>query len=262
MSALLLPSLTLAALSSLLVTGTLTPTKADLDLLLLWITPLSPIFCVDKGWFLLWLDYHLFIDTSQTGMATPVNYSYVATSGLLALRVEWLNNAPSPCSISLSWLSWRGNTTASSIIPSTAFSPFVSPADAAAAALRARVTAPPWAWSTYGAGTFWTHVHMPSALAIQVTLVKPSTGAQLGFVQVYELSDPAIVRVLGHGYDGSPYTDSSVSAWKGAACTTSLASTIDANKNVHLLATTNGTDCSELALFIPLAPRGEYCSSG
>ena len=73
----------------------------------------------------------------------------------------------------------------------------MSPADAEVAALRARVAVPAWAWGTYAPGTFWTHVQLPSALAVQATLVRPSSGASLGAVLVFPNANPAVVRVPG-----------------------------------------------------------------
>ena len=131
----------------------------------------------------------------------------------------------------------------------------MSPADAEVAALRARVAVPAWAWGTYAPGTFWTHVQLPSALAVQATLVRPSSGASLGAVLVFPNANPAVVRVQGHGYDGSTYTESSVSAWKGADCTTTLGSTVAAGGSLVLLATANGTACDDLALFVSFEYR-------
>ena len=240
-----LSALAAPALSSVRVAATLAPAQADL--LLLSVGPPSGggSFC---GWLLLWVDDHLLIDTQQRGLAAYVNYSYAASARPPALRIDWVNNAAVPCSASLSW---RGNFTPPGVVPASALSPDVSPADAAAAALRARMAAPPWGWGTYAPSTFWSHVLLPNAIAVRATLVRPSSGEALGDVQVFPNADPAVVRVLGHGYDGSTYTESTVSAWKLApACTTTLGSTIGADGNLMLLATSNGTGCADLALFV------------
>lgn len=246
-----LSALTAPALSSVRVRGTLAPAEADL--LLFSIAPLAGGHNF-TGWLLLWLNDHLLIDTKQRGLTAPLNYSHAAGARPPALRIDWLNNAAAPCSVALSW---RGNVTAPGVVPAAAFTPFVSPADAEVEAMRARVAAPAWGWGTYAPGTFWTHVQLPSALAVQATLVRPSSGACLGAVQVFPNANPAVVRVLGHGYDGSTYTETSVGAWKGAACTTTLGSTVDAGGNLVLLATSNGTACADLALLVIF----EYCES-
>ena len=98
-----------------------------------------------------------------------------------------------------------------------------------------------------------THVLLPSGLAIYATLGRAKTGARLGDLFVFRQANPAIVNVLGHGYDGSNYTELEISAWEGAACTTTLASTIGSGGagGLRLLATTNGTGCeADLVLYV------------
>ena len=238
-----LSALSLPPFSSLRVSGTLTPAQADL--LLLWVAPLATPF---TGWLLLWLDDHLLIDTAQRGPTAWSNFSFATGAAPPALRLDWLNNAPTPCTIALSW---RGNFTVPGPVPAAALSPLVAPAEAATAALRERAAAPPWAWGTLAPGSLWTHVQMPTALSIAVTLVRPSTGKALGPVFVYPDGNPAITRVLGHGYDGSTFTEISVGSWEGTVCTTTLSTTLDAAGNLLLLAVANGTACGDdLALLV------------
>jgi putative isomerase len=239
-----LSNLTAPAVSSVRVSGSLTPRESDL--LLFWVASLegAPF----AGWLLLWVDDHLLIDTAQRGFSAVLNYSFVDSGGAYpSLRIDWLNSGDSPSSVAL-W--WRGNSTVEGVVPAAALSPQLAPGEAEAAALRARVAAPPWQWATYAPLTFWTHVRMPSALAIAATLVRPATGQALGGVRVFPNADPAVVRFLGHGYDGSTYTESSVSAWLNASCTTTLGSTVDASGDLYLLATANGTDCADFALLV------------
>ena len=99
-----------------------------------------------------------------------------------------------------------------------------------------------------------THVLLPSGLAVQATLGRALSGALLGDVVVFRQADPAIVRVVGHGYDGSNYTELQVDAWLGAACTATLATTIGAGGGLQLLATANGTECApDLVLYVTFA---------
>jgi hypothetical protein len=237
-----LSALTLQGYTSARVSGTLAPAEADL--LLLWLIPQSTF----SGWLLLWLDDHLLIDTAQRGLRAWQNYSHAAGAAPPALRLDWLNSAPSPCTLALAW---GGNFTAPGVVPAAAFTTAVLPAEAEAEALRARAAAPPWGWGTYAPQTFWSHVHLPSALALELTLVHPSSGARLGAVQVFPNANPALVRVAAHSFQGSTFTESSVSAWRGTACTTTLSSTLGAGgAGLVLLATANGTGCADLALLV------------
>ena len=60
-----------------------------------------------------------------------------------------------------------------------------------------------------------THVAMPAAFAVTATLGRRSTGAVLGSIIVFRQANPAIVRVGGHSYNGSTFTELSVGYWGG-----------------------------------------------
>jgi hypothetical protein len=105
--------------------------------------------------------------------------------------------------------------------------------------LRDRLAAPSWGWGTYHGPSMATHVLLPCGLAVQATLGRATSGALLGNIFVFRQANPAIVNVVGHGYDGSNYTELQVGAWSGAACTTTLATTIGAGGGLQLLASTN-----------------------
>jgi hypothetical protein len=68
-------------------------------------------------------------------------------------------------------------------------------------------------------------------------------------VIVYRGDSPAVVRVGGHGYDGSTFTEVQIDAWRGAPCSVVLATTLSAGQ-LYFLATSNGTACSGLALLV------------
>jgi hypothetical protein len=94
-----------------------------------------------------------------------------------------------------------------------------------------------------------THVAMPAAFAVTATLGRRSTGAVLGSIIVFRQANPAIVRVGGHSYNGSAFTELSVGYWGGTACTTVLQTALG-DSGLMFLATANGTDCDDLVLVL------------
>ena len=60
---------------------------------------------------------------------------------------------------------WQGNFTAPAIVPSAAFTPFVSTHEQQRTALRDRMMNPVQPWNTYYNPTMGTHVHMPEVSA-------------------------------------------------------------------------------------------------
>lgn len=240
-----LNNLPVAPLSSLRVTGTIAPARADL--LLLRAALSAPL----NGSLLLWIDDHLLIDTAgrrACGLTAYINFSFVDASPL-PLRIDFINAAPSPTTFSLLW---QGNFTANGAVPPSALTPAIAPHAAQREALRERMSSPPFVWGTFFNPSMGTHVAMPSSFAITATLGRRSTGAVLGNIIVYRQANPAIVRVGGHSFEGSSFTELSVGFWLGAPCTSLLQTALGANGGLLFLATTNGTAeaCADLVLLL------------
>jgi hypothetical protein len=235
--------LAVAPLSSLRLTGTIAPARADL--LLLRASLSAPL----NGSLLLWIDDHLLIDSAgRHSLTAYINFSFVS-SAPLPLRIDFINAAPSPTALTLFW---QGNFTANGTVPPGALTPAVAPHAAQREALRERMASPPWVWGTYFNPSMGAHVAMPSSFAIAATLGRRSTGAVLGNIIVYRQANPAIVRVGGHSYNGSGFTELSVGYWLGAPCTSLLQTALGANGELLFLATTNGTAeaCADLVLLL------------
>jgi hypothetical protein len=238
-----LDGLAVAPLSSLRVTGTIAPARADL--LLLSAALSAPL----NGSLLLWIDDHLLIDTvGRHGLTAYINFSFVGTSPL-PLRLDFINAAPSPTTLSLLW---QGNFTTAGPVPASALTPAIAPHAAQREALRERMSSPPFVWGTFFNPSMGTHVAMPSSFAITATLGRRSTGAVLGNIIVFRQANPAIVRVGGHSYSGSSFTELSVGYWLGAPCTSLLQTALGADGGLLFLATTNGTAeaCADLVLLL------------
>jgi len=195
---------------------------------------------------ILWVDDHVIIDLANRGSTAYINYSFVDLQPV-PLRLEWINAANASATITLQW---RGNLTATAPVPASALSGAIAPAEARRQALRDEMASPPWAWGTYFNPSMGTHVLLPQAFAVQATLGLASTGELLGDLIVFRQADPAIVLVNGHGYDGSNFTSLQVGYWGGRACTTLLQTTIGPALSLQLIATTNGTGCADLVLFV------------
>lgn len=239
-----LSGLSLPPLSSLRVTGTVSPPQAELMLFSLAFTP--PL----NGTALLWIDDHLVLDSQATGLTAFINYSFTGLPLPYSppLRLDLISASPQPTTFSLLW---SGNYTGGAQpVPATALTPAIPPFAVEREAMRGRMSSPPWGWGTYFNPSMGTHVSMPSSFAIEATLGRVSTGETLGSIFVFRQAHPAIVRVGGHGYDGSNWSEVSIGYWGGVACTTVLASTLGAQGELLLLATANGTDCSDLALVV------------
>ena len=238
--------LTAPAFSSVRVTGAVAPPQPQLVLFAVELGGAAPAAAQTV---LMWCDDHIVIDLHGRGPVAYINYSFTEGSAPAPLRLEWINASPTPATLSLRW---SGNATAPGPVPASALSDAVAPAEQARAALRERMAAPPWQWGTYSAASMGTHVLLPSAFALSVTLGQAQDGQLLGDIIVFRQADPAIVRVGGHGFDGSTFTELQVGFWKGVPCTTLLQTTVGAGGSLQLLATTNGTAqaCAGLVLFV------------
>jgi putative isomerase len=226
-------------LSSLRYTGTVASGTADL--ILFRAAFASPL----NGSLLVWIDDHLVIDHAARGLSAYINFSFTGTNPL-PLRIDLINAAPTPTTFSLLW---HGNFTPDGVVPAAALTSDVTPHALQREAMRERMVSPPWEWGTYENPSMGTHVAMPSAFAITATLGRRSTGAVLGNIIVYRQANPAIVRVGGHSYNGSTFTELSVGYWGGTACTTVLQTALG-QSGLMFLATTNGTDCDDLVLVL------------
>jgi hypothetical protein len=197
---------------------------------------------------LLYIDDHLVLDLAGRGSATAyINFSFAAAAAPAPLRLEFVNAAAEPATLSLLW---QGNYTTLAPVPAGALTDAVAPAELARAALRERMAAPAFGWGTFHAPSMTTHVLLPSGFAIEATIGDAASGEALGNIIVFRQANPAIVRVGGHGYDGSNFTSLSVGMWRGRECTTLLQTTIGAGGGLQLLATTNGTACDGLVLLV------------
>ena len=236
------PALLLAspALSSTRATGTVSvPTPQ----LILFSVRLSAPAAASV---LLWVDDHLLLDTAARGATAYINHSFSSTAPLL-LRLDWIHASPTAGTLEL-W--WSGNSTPAAPVPASALGAAVAPSEQAREALRERMAAPPWQWGTYHNPSMSTHVLLPQALAVAATLGNRTSGEQLGKVFVFRGDNPAAVRVGGHGYDGSTFTEVQIDAWRGAPCSVVFATTVSAGGQLYFLATSNGTACSGLALLV------------
>ena len=229
----------LPRLSSLRVTGAVSPAQPELILFSLAFSPRL------NGSALLWIDDHLILDSHATGLTAFINFSFVFCDPLPPLRLDIINASPAPTSVTLVW---QGNFTASQPVPPSALTPYVAPFAQQREALRERMAAPPWQWGTYFNPSMTTHVALPSAFAVEATLGRVSTGATLGNIFVFRRASPAIVKVGGHGYDGSNWTEVSIGFWEGTACSVVLQTTLGVQGELFVLATANGTACSDLAV--------------
>ncbi len=74
------------------------------------------------------------------------------------------------------------------IVPSAAFSPFITEPEQQRQALRTRMYNPVVQWQTFYNPTMGCHVRMPSGLALDATLMNMSSNATLGFIVVFRQS--------------------------------------------------------------------------
>ena len=183
------------------------------------------------------------------------------------LKIPFVAGVPQPFRLEYSrWTSgtaalslrWSGNVTAAQEVPTSAFTPTVSPAEVERVRLRDRLINPAVAWQTYNNPTMGSHVLMPAGLIVDATLADLSTGDVLGDIIVFRRSNPALSLAGLHSLNGSDYTQLSLSRWGKRICDVSFETTVDAaGVNLRFLATSNGSDCEHLALLVKPAMMDE-----
>lgn len=184
------------------------------------------------------------------------NISFVGPA--LTFRLDYMHYT-GPSTLQLLWC---GNTTVTQVVPPSAFTPAVTAWEAERVAMKGRLENPAVAWQTFNNPSMGTHVHMPSSLGLNVQLADRVTGDVTGRIFLYRRSDPAIVEPGYHSYNGSDYTQLSISAWKRINCSVSLqTSVINGGADLLYLATSVGSDCARLALLVePIMLWGRYGS--
>ena len=200
----------------------------------------------------LWIDDHLHLDSTLQGQgATQYNATYSAP--LLAnvafpIRIEYQHLSASTPVLKLSW---SGSHIAPGIVPSAVLKPDIRPTDDKRWELRDRLMYSPVVWQTSWIGDAATHVHVQSGLALGLSIADVDEEEIMPGIHVYTHSDPAIVRLGPHSYNGSLYTQVNVSAWKKRACDVSIETTV-VNNGLDLLAlvTANGSDCTNMAIVL------------
>lgn len=229
--------------TSVRFTGTISTTVDDL----------ITFTAVTDGGVRLWIDDHLTIDDGATHASrSSVAYLNIPfTAGVpQPFRFEYthFNSNNIPPSLQLYW---KGNTTAYSIIPSSAFTPVVANAERLRTELRDSLINPSCAWQTYNNPTMGSHVHMPSGFIVDATLADLKTKTTLGNIIVFRRSNPAVTMVGGHSKNGSDYTELHISQWGTRQCDVVFQTTVMNNgQDIQFLATSNGTDCQNIGLLL------------
>jgi len=209
----------------------------------------------------LWVDDHLIVDDGDTlgrvrDVASFLNVSFLAGVPQ-PFRLDYMHvgAAPAPALA----LSWVGNVTALAPVPAGAFTTAVTPAEGARVALRDRLVNPvDVPWQTYDNPTMGGHVLMPTGFSLYATLADDANKT-LGDVFVFRRSDPAVVYMGAHSFNGSDFTSLRIDAWRGRACSVTFETTVVA-RNLYFLARANGTDCAALRLLV--APRMLWSRAG
>jgi putative isomerase len=200
----------------------------------------------------MWVDDHLIVDSSTTISSLRVVTAALNISFFKGktqdFRIEYLHY---PAVNSTLILSWSGNTTAFSVVPETAFSNVIPVYEQIRVQLRDKLMNPPIQWQTFNNPTMGTHVLMPQSLAIDVTLGDLKSGNKLGNIIVFRDANPAITFIGAHSLNGSDYTNVQLDKWLGYDCTILLETTVVNNgADLLYLATSNGTDCKNLVLYL------------
>ena len=203
---------------------------------------------VSDGSVLVWVDDHLVVDgLSPTGgvrtipcavnVSTPFNLA-------LPLKIDYIHGSGA----SVLQLVLNGQ-----LVPPESFSATVSPQQQQRQRLQDDMISPAVPWQTFNNPSMGTHVHMPSGFGVDVTLmdVAPGSGNQtLGNIIVYRRSSPAIVRVGPHSYNGSDYTEVTVSRWLSRNCSITLQSTVTPTLSLVYTASATGADCGSIAMLV------------
>ena len=198
----------------------------------------------------LWVDDHLVIDDNSQQLRTllaELNVSFIANVPQ-KLRLDYLSAAGATSSATLSW---AGNVTAAGPVPAAALSVALPAGEAERIALAERLLVPAVAWQTYYNPSMGAHVRMPQAFALYATLADTRDNSTLGDLIVYRRAHPAVTLVGQHSYNGSDFSELTVSAWKGIDCAVTFSTATSADgADLYFLATANGTQCSLLALIV------------
>ena len=206
----------------------------------------------------LWVDDHLLIDVqapSTSAVATVAVEAYrFRGAAPVKFRLDYAHYTGVRPSLVLSWaLAGRPGV---AVVPSSAFTPNVAPAEATRQRLRDRQYSPRQPWQTYFYSSMGAHVLMPSGFAVDVTLGDLTTGALLGNLQLFRQSSPAIVAVGAHSPNGSDYSRLSIDRWLNASCAVVLESTVMPSRDASptpslgIVATSVGSACAHLALVV------------
>jgi hypothetical protein len=148
-------------------------------------------------------------------------------------------------------LYWQGNVTSKQIVPAANLFAYVDPAEATRMQLRDRMYNPPVQWGTYNNPTMGDHVQLPSAFALQTTVIDFKTNEVLGDIIVYRDANPAITRTGPHSYNGSDYTQVQLDQWNKRQCTIVIETTVvNAGVDLQYLVSANGTDCAHMGLLV------------
>ena len=201
----------------------------------------------------MWIDDFLLVDAGediqQPRRSLPAGLALPMTAGQpLALRLDYLHW---PGQASFLQLSWAGNFTAPGVVPASSLSPTSTPHELQRVALKERMVNPPVQWQTFDNPTMGAHVRMPTGFAMDATLADTASGDVLGRIIVFRRSNPALTYVGPHSYNGSDYTELRLDAWGARDCTVVLQTTVvNGGADLHFLATSNGTDCSHMAVLV------------
>jgi PA14 domain len=201
----------------------------------------------------LWIDDHLIVDSDDTGtraIKSGLNVSFL--QGISQkIRLDYRQSDMTSGGKSYVNLAWKGNTTAGGSVPASVFSDTLPPGELQRIAMADRLLTPPVQWQTYDNPTMGTHVRMPQSVALKATLGYNTDSSSLGNIFVFRRASPAVTLVGQHSYNGSDFTELTVSDWKGVNCAvTFMTTTSNAGQDLFFVATANGTQCALLSLLI------------
>jgi hypothetical protein len=225
--------------------GTLTPNVTEYVL----------FSAITDGSVRLWVDDHLVIDDQAVGTIRNASgiLNVPVTAGMpLPLRVEYAHwNGTAQLE-----LFWQGNFTQRELVPPAALDNVLPPYEAQRQAMRDRLYTPPVPWQTYNNPSFCTHVNMPSAFGVDLTIGdRAGDAVVLGPVYVYHPASPANVFVGPHSANGSDYTQLTIFGWGNRTCNVTIETTVVAaaggeRSDLLVLATSTGADCAHMVLLV------------
>lgn len=203
----------------------------------------------------LWIDDHLIVDDEnqnpsfRTFLVGVLNVSFLAGISQ-KVRLDYRQSSAALATSGVS-LAWYGNNTAAGNVPANALCATLPPGEAERIAMSDRLVAPPIQWQTYDNPTMGTHVRMPQAVALQATLGYNEGHLSLGNIFVFRRAVPAVTLVGQHSYNGSDFTELTVSAWKGVDCAVTFATTTNNNgSDLFFIARAKGKECGLFSLLV------------